>query len=155
VLEAKGATRYGRHESPQLLADSVAARHTGSRIPSNDLMGSRVASEHRRTQLRRGASNDATVTIAHGIRTRRTELLTRKDEKMSEVITIYYHHDESGPAELLEGRIARIIDMPLMNEEIFEDDIVQLDRDPEDLDGYARISKVLFSRYPVRSWISF
>jgi hypothetical protein len=73
---------------------------------------------------------------------------------MHKIIKIYYAPDETGPAQLLGKRHARIIDVPLLNDELLQDDIVRLDRHPDDPGGYPRIEKVVFTRFPERSQVS-
>jgi hypothetical protein len=69
---------------------------------------------------------------------------------------ILYNDHETGPAEVLKGRIARIVDHPLLcTDQLWKDDIVLLDRDPRKIDNFARIKKVLWTRYPYRGSYSF
>jgi hypothetical protein len=71
------------------------------------------------------------------------------------IIHIHYALDETGPAELLGQRLARILDAPLLTDELFQGDIVRLDRTLGDGDGYPRISKVVHTRFPARTYLAF
>ena len=66
---------------------------------------------------------------------------------MKNFITIWYASDESGPAELLGGRLARIVSVPLLAENLWRDDIVLLTHRPGDGEGWPRIARVVHQRY--------
>lgn len=71
-------------------------------------------------------------------------------------IKIWYAHDETGPAELIGDRLARIVHPPLLADNIFPNDIVRLSHNPEDDDdGHPRIVEVVYSRYPFRANLEF
>src|SRR5271166_6584467 len=71
-----------------------------------------------------------------------------------EMIKIYYAPEETGPAQLLGGRLARIVD-PAVFGNLWQDDIVLLTHDPEEDEGFPAIEEVVWSRYPVRSNFTF
>lgn len=76
---------------------------------------------------------------------------------MSEkTIKIRYEPQETGPAVLLQGRIARIVDPSFLNpSQLWQDDIVLLDQRPSQEDFIPEIKKVLFTRFPFRADYSF
>ena len=69
-------------------------------------------------------------------------------------IKIYYNDDETGPAQLLSKRLARIIDTPVLGD-LCRNCIVRLDGDPDDTERIPGIAEVLYSPYPCRSWVYF
>jgi hypothetical protein len=69
-------------------------------------------------------------------------------------VKIHYADDETGPAEVLSGRVARITDTPLFNLELCRDSIVLLDRAPSNDNAIPRIKKVLHNPYPCRTPVS-
>lgn len=74
---------------------------------------------------------------------------------MNKLIKIFYNPHETGPAELLGRRLARIINVPLLDDELLPGDVVRLDRGPRDLDGYPRIAKIVSRRFPARTSLWF
>jgi hypothetical protein len=70
------------------------------------------------------------------------------------VIKVRYNADETGPAELISRRVARIIDAPLLGE-VCRDTIVRLDRDPRTDEGVPEIQEVLYSPFCCQSWVQF
>jgi len=67
----------------------------------------------------------------------------------------WYAEDESGPAEILGERLARILSLPLFNDELFLGDIVRLDRDPRGNNGWPRIVEIVHPNYPLYTRLSF
>ena len=50
-----------------------------------------------------------------------------------QIVKIHYQDRETGPAEVLKGRVARIVDSPVLNLDLCRNSIVLLDRKPSDL----------------------
>lgn len=71
------------------------------------------------------------------------------------IISIWYAEDESGPAELLEGRLARIVDPVILGEGLWQNDIVRLTFSPEEKDGRPRIAEVVWSPFAKTSMLQF
>jgi hypothetical protein len=67
------------------------------------------------------------------------------------IIQIWYAHDESGPAELIGDKLARISDMPLLTDEVWVDDIVRVTHLPEQKAGRPHIAEVVVQRFPSRA----
>lgn len=75
---------------------------------------------------------------------------------MKPIIRIYYEPQETGPAELLGNRLARIVDPPLLTDEFFQGDIVLLDRDADDTErGYPWIEEIVVRRHAERTCLSY
>jgi hypothetical protein len=70
-------------------------------------------------------------------------------------ITIHYAPDETGPAQVLSGRVVRVVDMPLLADELFQDDVVLLDRAPASDEGIPEVKEVLYSKFPGRDEVWF
>lgn len=73
----------------------------------------------------------------------------------NDIIKICYDVDETGPAEHLGGRLACIAEPPLLTEEVFVGDIVQLCHDPDEDDGIPCIEEVVYSRFPCRTRLEY
>ena len=73
----------------------------------------------------------------------------------NKIITIYYAKNERGPAEVLDGRIARIVDVPVFTDKFWRDDIVKLTHLPKDSSTPPKIAKVLYTRQDCRSVVTF
>jgi hypothetical protein len=69
-----------------------------------------------------------------------------------EIVNIRYAADETGPAELLGGGLARIIDVPLLTEAFWQDDIVRLKPQGE---GFPTIAEVVFTRFERRTRVQY
>jgi hypothetical protein len=69
------------------------------------------------------------------------------------VVRIRYAEDETGPAELLGEGLARIIDVPLLTDRFWRDDVVRLRQDPDG--GLPRVAGVAFTRFERRSMVQF
>jgi hypothetical protein len=67
------------------------------------------------------------------------------------LIKIYYAESETGPAEVLGGLLARVIDVPVLTDRFWRDDIVQLTHLPTDGLGFPRIARVVHTRHECRS----
>jgi hypothetical protein len=66
-------------------------------------------------------------------------------------IKIRYSDDEAGPAELLGGgKLARILDFPLLNDELWKDDIVKLTQEE-----YPSVEEIVFQGFPCRSHVRY
>ena len=65
---------------------------------------------------------------------------------MNKTIKIYYEPQETGPAELLGGKLAKIIDPPVLTDEIWRGDIVKLTH-LDNLNGFPRIAKVVSKQF--------
>jgi hypothetical protein len=74
---------------------------------------------------------------------------------MGKVIWIRYETQEVGPAELLQGRVARIVDAPMLNWPLSRDAVVLLDRLPSGRNGTPEIEKVLYNPWPCWSLVSY
>lgn len=74
--------------------------------------------------------------------------------KQLATIKVHYAADETGSAELLGGRVARIVATPVFGD-LCRNAIVHLDRDPSAAKGIPAIAEVLYSPYPYRSNLSF
>lgn len=70
-------------------------------------------------------------------------------------IKIYYTPHETGPAERLGGRLARIVNTPLLAQRFWRDDVVRLTHLPGDADGLPRVEKVLFRRHADQRVVGF
>jgi hypothetical protein len=71
------------------------------------------------------------------------------------VVKIYYASNETGPAQYLGHRLARITASPLFHPLLCRNAIVQLDRRPEFGDDFPAIQKVIHSPYPSRMAVRF
>jgi hypothetical protein len=71
---------------------------------------------------------------------------TRRDDVKS-VIQIHYEPSETGPAELLDGRLARVIDAPLSATTFWKDDVVRLSHLPGEREGVPEIEAVVLRRF--------
>jgi hypothetical protein len=69
------------------------------------------------------------------------------------VVIIRYDPCQTGPAELLGGGLARILDVPVFTKAFWRDDIVRLAESPEG--GYPAIAEVVFTRHERRSHIIY
>jgi hypothetical protein len=69
-------------------------------------------------------------------------------------ITIEYEAQESGPADLLGARLARIVE-PALFGDVWRDDIVALTHLPGEAEGLPRIEQVLWSRHPYRTDLTY
>lgn len=72
----------------------------------------------------------------------------------NKIVKIRYDMNETGPAEMLSRTLARIVDVPILAEELFQDDVVRLDRPPGSEEGLPEIKEVVYTRYPVRTYLS-
>lgn len=74
---------------------------------------------------------------------------------MKPTVKIWYADDETGPAEILGGNMARVVDAPLLTLDIWQNDIVRLAREPSSGNGYPRIVEVVHTRHPERTYLEF
>jgi hypothetical protein len=70
-----------------------------------------------------------------------------------QVLKIHYAPDETGPAELLDERLARIIDVPALTDDFWRDDVVRLQAPP--WQGHPSIAEVFYTRFERRSRVEF
>ena len=70
-----------------------------------------------------------------------------------DVIKIFYAPDETGPAEMLGERLARIVDVPILTDAFWRDDIVRLKE--QEGEGYPTIAEVVFTRHEQRTRLKF
>jgi hypothetical protein len=78
-----------------------------------------------------------------------------KEIAMTKEIKIYYNSRETGWAQVLHGRVARIDNTPFLSPKLCRNAIVLLDQDPKYKEGFPKIAKVLYSPYPKRTFLSF
>src|SRR5262245_46000657 len=71
----------------------------------------------------------------------------------TKTVKIFYGPDETGLAEVLHGRVARIAGHVMLGRELWRDDIVLLDS----LSGepFPRVERVLYGRFPCQTTIYF
>jgi hypothetical protein len=82
--------------------------------------------------------------------------MPRKEQMMSQRrINIHYAEHETGPAERLSRKVARVVDFPLLNDDLHEGSIVRLDRNPDRDEGIPRIAEIIASPYSCRSMLRF
>lgn len=74
---------------------------------------------------------------------------------MKKIATIWYAGGESGPAELLRGRLARIVDTPFFADGLWRNDIVLLTHLPGEGRGYPRIARIVHQQYDATTLVSF
>lgn len=80
--------------------------------------------------------------------------LERIDTMKGQIIKIHYDPQETGPAEILSGRIVRIVDTPVFGD-LSRNTIARLDCDPSKSTEIPEIKEVLYSPYPQRSRLEF
>jgi hypothetical protein len=68
----------------------------------------------------------------------------------NEVVKVYYADSETGSAEVLSGRVARIVDAPVLNLKLCRGSIVLLARKPPN-GGIPQIAKILYSPHQRRT----
>jgi hypothetical protein len=68
----------------------------------------------------------------------------------SQVIRIQYAENETGSAELLEGRLARITECPLFTETLFRNSIVRLTHRPDEFNTIPAVVEVIWTPFPKR-----
>src|SRR5271165_546414 len=77
-------------------------------------------------------------------------------KNMKKNIKIRYGEAEYGWAERLSSKLVRILNQPvLVPDEIWEGDIVKIGDDPEGRDAYPVITKVVETRYPVKTHLDY
>jgi hypothetical protein len=74
--------------------------------------------------------------------------------KETNVITVQYNEDETGPAELISRTVARVVSTPIFGD-LCRGSIVQLDRDAGKHEGIPQIVEVLYCPYPRRTWLRY
>jgi hypothetical protein len=71
------------------------------------------------------------------------------------IVHIAYSKDETGPAELLGGGLARIVDPVLLGPELWQGDIVRLTHLPDDESGPPGIAQVIHRQFPGKTTVQF
>ena len=71
------------------------------------------------------------------------------------IVKIFYDADETGPAQLVGRRLARIVHAPILNLDLCKDAIVLLDAEPSDDHLIPTIKEVLYNPYCCRSPVYF
>lgn len=74
---------------------------------------------------------------------------------MNRVIRIWYTANETGEAEVLWGRVARLLDKPIGVDEIWPGDLVLLTHRPGQASGSPRIARVLDQRFNVTARVLY
>src|ERR1700722_3618421 len=70
-------------------------------------------------------------------------------------LRIYYAPDETGPAELLGEKLARIIEVPIGTQDFWRGDIVRLTHLPGDETGAPKVAEVVATRHDQRSHVLY
>jgi hypothetical protein len=77
----------------------------------------------------------------------------RSSPSAGEVVKILYAPQETGPAELLGDSLARILDVPVLTDAFWRDDIVRLG--PAPAGPFPTVVEVVFARHGRRSQVGF